>query len=389
MKKKTWFYTLLLVPTLAACQPTELTKVVIPFSDEVRTQDGAYETLTEYNELAVMVAQEQTFILMIGNATCGCTVDFLPVMRDWIEENKILTYYLEYTKLEFAQETFGIPMVSGSVPVLTIFDQGELAFYKAYNPNRSSDNALFYDLALLTTWFEERLVLPTFQFLTKANFDLLFTKNQKMVIYIGRRSCGDCTYAFNTFVLPYIRANPTLPPIYGLDVLDNQIWRADTANSTPGWEDFKTNYGMNNILNTTFGYATGFVPTFMYIETNGQSIQANPLIIKDMLVTYNDSSLLDPSKRFDNNPTRENEDNQTESNPNYNPRTTSITRTFFDGSRPLKYTSLNIFEISDSVLPSNLPANHDSNDLREILKPHHNKAMLDFFTMYLPEVTSV
>ena len=141
---KFWFYTLLLVPTLAACQPTELTKVVIPFSDEVRTQAGEYVTLTEYSELSVMVDQQQTFILMIGNATCGCTVDFLPVMRDWIEAHQILTYYLEYTKLEFAQEKFGIPIVSGSVPIITIFDQGELAYYKAYNPNRSSDNAVFY-----------------------------------------------------------------------------------------------------------------------------------------------------------------------------------------------------------------------------------------------------
>ena len=364
MKNKTWFYALLLVPTLAACQPTELTKVVIPFSDEVRTQAGEYVTLTEYNELGVMVDQDQTFILIIGNASCGCTVEFLPVMRDWIEENKILAYYLEYTKLEFAQEKFGIPMVSGSVPVLTIFDQGELAFYKAYNPNRSSDNALFYNLALLTTWFEERLVFPTFQFLTKANFDQLFTKNQKMIIYIGRRTCPDCTYAFNTFVLPYIRANPTLPTIYGIDVLDNQIWRADTANSTPGWEDFKTNYGMNNILNTTFGYATGFVPTFMYIETNGQSIQANPLIIKDMVVTYNDSSLQNPLLPF---------------NADTNPRTTSLSRTFFDGSRPLQYTAL---DLTDLVLP----VHTSGTELRGILEPYHNQAMEAFFEMYLDQV---
>jgi hypothetical protein len=311
-----------------------------------------------------MVDQEQTFILMIGNASCGCTTEFLPVMRDWIEETNILTYYLEYTKLQFAEDKFGIPMVTGSVPVLTIFDQGELAFYKAYNPNQSSDNAVFYDLTLLTTWFEDRLIFPTFQFLSKANFDQLFTKDQKMIIYIGRHTCPDCTYAFNTFVLPYIRSNPTLPPIFGLDVLDNQIWRADTGNTTPGWSNFKTNYGMDNILNTTFGYATGFVPTFMYIETNGQSIQANPLIIKDMIVTYNDSSLQNPLLEF---------------NAETNPRTTSLTRTFFDGSRPLGYTTLDLRTL---VLPS-----HSSGaELRTILEPYHNEAMEDFFTMYLPKI---
>ena len=366
MMKKTWLYLLLLIPTLAACQPTNLDKVVIPFSDEVRTINGDYVNL-EYNDLSVMVEQEQTFILMIGNATCGCTSEFLPVMRDWIEETKILTYYLEYTKLEFATNKFGIPMVTGAIPVLTIFDSGELAFSKAYNPNRSSDNALFYDLALLTAWFEERLILPSFQFLSKANFDQLFTTQQKMIIYIGRRTCSDCTYAFNTFVLPYIRDNPILPTIYGIDVLDNNIWRPETGNNTPGWADFKTNYGMDNVLNTTFGYATGFVPTFMYIETNGQSIQTNPLIIKDMMVTYNDSSLLDPTQSFEA---------QT------NPRTTSLSRTFFDGNRPLQYTSL---DLTDLVLP----VHQNTSELRAILEPHHNQAMLDFFTMYLPEVATV
>ena len=365
MLKKSWFYALLLAPTIAACQPTSLNKVVIPFSDEVRTFNGAYVNL-EYNELAVMIEQEQTFILMVGNASCGCTTEFLPVMRLWIQEVNILTYYLEYTKLKSETNKFDIPIVTGSIPVLAIFEEGERAFNKVYNPNRSSDNALFYDLALLTAWFEERLVFPTFQFLSKANFDQLFTTNRKMIVYIGRRTCADCTYAFNTFVLPYIRANPTLPPIYGIDVLDNNIWRSETGNNTPGWSEFKTNYGMDNTLNTTFGYATGFVPTFMYIETNGQSIQANPSIIKDMVVTYNDSSLQDPTKSFDA---------QT------NPRTTSLSRTFFDRSRPLQYTTIDLQTLT-------LPSHQNSAELRAILEPYHNQAMLAFFTMYLAKVTA-
>jgi hypothetical protein len=124
---------------------------------------------------------------------------------------------------------------------------------------------------------------------------------------------------------------------------------------------------MDNVLNTTFGYATGFVPTFMYIETNGQSIQANPSIIKDMMVTYNDSSLLDPTQPF---------------NAQTNPRTTSLSRTFFDGTRPLHYTNLDLTELE-------LEVHQSTAELREILEPHHNQAMLDFFTMYLPEVAIV
>jgi len=371
--KKVWLSALLLIPLLQACLPQSSNKVVIPFSDEVKTASGNYLTLTEYSELQVMVEQETTFILMVGNATCGCTVEFLPVMRQWIEQTDIVTYYIEYTQLEFQANKFGIPIVTGAIPVLNVFAEGSLKFFKAYNPNRSSDNTVFYDLGLLTSWFNDRIILPSFRFLSKANFDLLFTSQRKMIIYIGREDCPDCSYAFNTFLIPFLKANPNLPPIYGLDVMLNGIrvptvtgQESVTGNNTPGWTEFKTNYGMDTNLNTTFGYATGFVPTFMYIETNGQSIQANPLIIKDMVVTYNDSSLANPSSSF---------------NADTNPRTTALTRTFFDGSRPLQYTEL---DLRDLVLP----VHNSTAELRTILEPYHNQAMADFFDMYLPKVTA-
>lgn len=373
MKKISWLFPLLIIPFLSGCQPSP-TRVIIPFSDEVKTQNGNYQTLTEYSQLQVMVEQDNTFILMVGNASCGCTVEFLPVMRQWIDQSDIVTYYIEYTLLEFQTEKFGIPLLTGSVPILNIFDEGELVHFKAYNPNRSQDNTVFYNLNELTTWFTSRIETPRFQFLTKANFDALFTTNRKMIVYIGREDCPDCTYAFNTFLIPFLKANPGLPPIYGLDVMLNGIrvptvtgQEATTGNNTPGWNTFKTNYGMDNVLNTRFGYATGFVPTFMYIETNGESIQANPLIIKDMVVTYNDSVIENPSMAF---------------NATTNPRTTRITRTFFDGTRPLQYTTLNMLNVE-------IGATANSNELRQRIETQHNQAMQDFFDMYLPMVDTI
>lgn len=62
MVKKTWFISLLLAPIFASCQPSTFDKVVIPFSDELKTIDGQYQSLTEYNQLQLMVEQEETFI---------------------------------------------------------------------------------------------------------------------------------------------------------------------------------------------------------------------------------------------------------------------------------------------------------------------------------------
>ncbi len=367
--KKSSLIPLLLAPILLACNPSTDNRVVIPFSDEMKTSSGNVITLNSYNALESMVNNEETFIIVIGNNTCLCTLDFLPVLSQWIQETNIPVYYLEFTLILYQEEKFNIPVLNGNAPILNIFDSGTLKHFQAYNTTRSSDNAFLYNLDLLTTWFNTRIILPSFQFLTKANFDALFLENKRMMIYIGREDCPDCTYAFNTFVVPFLKANRNLPPIYGLDVMLNGIrvpvvpgLESTTGNNTPGWDTFKAEYGLNTVLNTTFGYATGFVPSFMIIEANGNLIKDDPTIIKDMIVTYNDSSLQDPTRGF---------------NADTNPRTTSLTRTFFDGSRPLVYTTLNLTTLT-------LPVHENSQQLRDILKPYHNGAMLEFFNYYLP-----
>jgi hypothetical protein len=363
--KKSLLFSSLFTLILMACQPASIEKINLPFSDEMQTQTNELIELTSYNEFVVKMTNLDTFILVVGNETCGCTLDLLPIMEDWIEETKVPVYYLEYTLLIFQDEKFEIPLVSGNTPILAIIVEGELKHYRAYNTRTSSENALFYDLDLLTAWLEERINLPRLRFLTKANFDALFeTEGETLLLYIGREDCPDCSYAFQTFMIPYLLQTENVPVFYGLDVMRNGIrvpsvpgQEATTGNNTPGWEDFKTNYGLNNVLNTTFGYSTGFVPTFMIVETNGKTIAEDPSIIVDMIVVYNDS-------------TRDSEGNYT----------TNVTRTFFDGTRPLQYTDLNLTEIT-------LDPHTNSAGLRDALKPYHNEALLDFFTFYSPLIT--
>jgi len=368
--KKHFLFSFLLLPILAGCGESSLVKVVIPFSDEIKSADGKMINLSSYNDLAAKIDNEETFIFVVGNNTCLCTLDFTPVLSEWIEDTHIPVYYLEFTLLLFQEDKFDIPLTNNSTPILTIFEDGKLIHYRAYSASNSSRNALFYDIDLLTTWLNDRLILPTFQFLTKANFDALFTKEETFMIYIGREDCGDCSYAFETFVVPFLKeSSGTLPVIYGLDVMQNGIRlpvmpgsEASTGNNTPGWETFKSEYGLNSTINTTFGYSTGFVPTFMVIEGNGKMIKEDSSIIQDMIVVYNDSSVTNPSLPF---------------NADTNPRGTSLSRTFFDGSRPLAYTTLNLTTLT--LAPHTL-----TSQLRDLLKTHHNGALQAFFDYYLP-----
>ncbi len=369
--KKTILALALTIPVLGGCQLFGQAKVVFPFADETQTLSGETIRLNSYASLRSKVDAQDTFVLVIGNQSCTCTSDFLPLLSTWMIDTKLPVHYLEFSLLLNQTEQFGIPLLTGNTPLLTIFDQGELKFDASYTTRDTNLKKIFLELPALVTWFEQRITFPSFQFLTKANFDRLFTTKRNMIIYIGREDCPDCQHAFTTFLSPWLRTTNNLPPIYGLDVMRNGIRiptlpgsESTTGNNTPGWSEFKTNYGMDNQWNTTFGYATGFVPTFMYIETDGQSIQTNPNIIKDMVVTYNDSVLQNPSLAFD---------------ATTNPRTTKITRTFFDGTRPLQYTTL-------TMLNQDIGATENSTQLRQRIESQHNQAMLDFFNYYLGSV---
>ena len=368
MKKKLLFIALFPM-LLASCNGT-VSKINFPYSDEVRTQDGQWIELPSYNDLSYKVDNGDTFILVIGNRTCGCTLDLEPVIEAWSEETRIPVHYLEFTLLLYQPEKFDIPLVSSNPPLITIFVEGELAEYRAYNTRTSSENALFYDLDLLRSWFETYLNLPAFHFLTKASFDALFeTSGETLLIYFGREDCPSCAFAYQTFLTSYLLETPNLPAMYAIDVTLNGIripetpgLESTTGNNTPGWNQFKTDYGLNASLNTTFGYASGFVPTFMIIETNGSTIAEDPSIIQDMLVVYHDTTLqnpLDPTSGF----------------------TTTITRTFFDGTRPLQYTDLNLSNVT-------LEAHTNTAELRELLRPYHERALQDFFDYYVPLLTS-
>jgi hypothetical protein len=366
--KKLHFLTFLFPLLLTSCGTQVNQRVTIPFSDSTRTVNNQLIDVG-YNELSVMVTNKETFILVVGNETCGCTLDLLPVMRQWIGQHRVPVYYVEYLQLLFQNEKFGIPLVSGALPVLTIFNEGSLGFFRAYNTRNNQENALFYSLPLLSDWLSERLVLPAFHFLNKTQFDHLFASTgQRLMLYIGREDCPDCSYAFQSFLIDYLNEQTSLglPPIYGIDVMRNGIRlpvdpnRPEvTGNQTPGWDAFKANYGLDPTLNTTFGYNTGHVPTFLIVETNGKLIQEDPTIIMDMLVVYNDST----RDEFGN-------------------WTPFITRSFFDGTRPLQYV-----DETFNLLGLELGEHQNGTQLRNLIEPFHNQALQAFFDYYVPRLS--
>ncbi|MCX5775362.1 MAG: hypothetical protein NTV44_03240 [Firmicutes bacterium] len=221
-----------------------------------------YVALSEYSSFSALVEAEANFVIVITNSSCSCTTDFYPILNQYISEEGVKIYTLEESLIKYETEHYGLPIATADSPIIAIYEGGVLAYYKSYITGNATKNKAFTDYAAFKVWFEDRVVLPTFMYISKAELDAKFATDDKFIVYYGRPSCPDCNYATTTFYKNYATAHPAMKKIYALDVEGEGLWNSVDRNNTPGWVTFKDNYGMSNVLNTALGYVTGFVPTF-------------------------------------------------------------------------------------------------------------------------------
>lgn len=314
-----------------------------------------YKTLNDYSEFSALVEARENFVIVITDTSSKRTTDYFPILNQYIQEEGIEVYTLENTLIPSEGEHYGLPIRTADTPIIGIYEDGVLAHYKAFITGEADLNKPFTNFAAFKTWLEDRIILPAFFYITKAELDAKFAGKGKFIIYYGRTTCPDCTYVIATFLKRYITAHPGMKRIYALDVQATGLYDPNNRTS-PTWTAFKDNYGMSNIINTALGYSAGFVPTFQYIEANDRLPENDMSVIKDMAVVYNDAY-------------RKTDDA-------VNPY--QITQSYYDGTRPLRYTNINI-------LGKNLNAPAEgTTDMHPSWAAYHEPLITAFFDMYVP-----
>lgn len=316
---------------------------------------STYETLTNYSEFSALVEAKENFVIVITNMSRSSTTDFLPILNQYIQEEGIKVYMLESTLIYPEAEHYGLPIRTADTPIIGIYENGVLVYHKAYVTGEAEQNKPFTNFDAFKAWFEDKIILPAFIYITRAELDAKFAGTGKFIIYYGRETCPDCTYLIATFLKSYITAHPGMKKIYALDVQTTGLYDPNNRTS-PTWVAFKDNYGMSNVINTALGYSTGFVPTFQYIEANGSLPENDMSVIKDMAVVYNDAY-----KKTD------------DATSPY-----QITQSYYDGTRPLGYTNINI-------LGKHLTAPIEgTTDMHPSWAAYHEPLIAAFFDMYVP-----
>lgn len=189
-------------------------------------------------------------------------------------------------------------------------------------------------------------------YINQRQLELLFKGHQPFILAYLRSHCPDSHYGLTEFLLPYLESCPLKGYIYAYDFEANGHYDLTSLTYRDSYQAFLDTWGLSSKTNPTLGYGKGHVPSFQYIEPNGLLPRQDISVIKDNLVIYNDKR----QERSDD--------------------LVVIGETFFDGTRPLRYASINL---KGRMLPA---------WRRVEIGVFHNKLAKDFFDYYLPKVTT-
>jgi len=180
----------------------------------------------------------------------------------------------------------------------------------------------------------------------------LFRQTHPFIIGYLRAHCPDSHYGEVEFLHPFINNYPNSGLIYAFDFEQNGFYDLDSMTYRPTYQQFLDQWGLSAKSNPSLGYGKGHVPSFQYIEPNGKLPDEDMSVIKDNLVIYNDVKQIRTDEKV------------------------VIETSFFDGSRPLKYTDVNL---KGRILPA---------WRRVEIGVYHNKLAQAFFEYYLPKVSA-
>ena len=195
--------------------------------------------------------------------SCGCWSTFEPILNQYLTSNKMLCYRIDFNSFKDAAATYGLAHASSSTTTFAISENGKVKTFL----NNANDENIMYNTDKFNQYMNETVIKPSCYFITKEDVDAIKASDKSAVIYFERSACGDCTALNPGLLRDYVKAHPNMNKLYTYDA--QEYWRRSTDEDYQSYLDFKTEVGLSNVNNPTYGYDTGVFPFFSYIE-NGQ-----------------------------------------------------------------------------------------------------------------------
>lgn len=259
---------------LVSCGPKPFTSKVKLDYGEIRENDlNSIDELglVLYEDLQAKIYDKESFILLIkGTAGCSCWTDFDPTITKYINNTHVRTITVDYTAF-INKDSFGLYTVGGHMPSIAIFNRGTLVYQAVHGRDNKK---IFTDYQTLYEFMSSHTVLPKMYLITKTTLDTYFTSSKEFTLYIERSLCNDCS-TVNREVLQGWQETIQDNPNNYLYIFDIQKYQG-----TEEYQTIKDCLGMSEEGDSTFGWGTGYIPTFQH--RTGSTIT-------DMIVVNNDT----------------------------------------------------------------------------------------------------
>lgn len=264
------------IGALSSCSTKE--KINILFGDK-----NAVDVQTiSFIDLEEKINSENNFMIVVQYSDgCACwRSEAHPILQRFATETKAIVYHIKYDDLRAGGSTFGIKIIEGSVS-FAIFEKGKINVCL-----NTRDNPQLKDYSLFKQYMLDTIYLPKIYYINQTDLENIYKSEEKSIVYFTRTKCGDCGYLNENFLPNWNKSHQNyIRPIYAIDCYQPGIYLDQYNNvDSEQWNIFKGKYGLTSSTNPTYGYETGFVPTFFLVE--GSNISTTYL---NGIVVYNDS----------------------------------------------------------------------------------------------------
>lgn len=260
MKKCLIFLSLLL--TLFACENNDGSdKVKLDYGSLI--DDGI--TYISKDELDIKMLDEDSFILAIypgADSLCGCWTVFRENLNRYVQEEERIVYGVDAFSL-MGEESYGITLADDR-PNLALIEKGKLKHQWLYDTKNTQQ--FYTSYIYLSEHFEKYTIAPNTIYIDQDTLDSFITNSYTFAIAYTWHSCSDCKYCFPNVVLPFFEKEDEAKKLYIIDLEVDGLLLVDGVkdNKNKNYVAFLNEYGLTSESNETFGYETGFVPTFQY-----------------------------------------------------------------------------------------------------------------------------
>lgn len=273
----------LLSCSLIGCSKQE-EKYLLTYGTEIQQNIATLKELNNDELYDKTFNEKEVFLLAVYQGgyseDCLCWSTYQNVLANYMNNNKEIVYVYDAQKQDDSLKDLKIAKYEESAPSLYIFNGEQQVASFTYK--KSQDKAIFEDAKgeAMKEKVHKYINKPLLYYVDPEFVrDNKSTQHKSIAVLFIRHGCGDCKYVLPNVIIPYIKINSNVHPIYIVDLQNlYDMQHKDETSGTP-YDAIKNEFELTESSNKEFGYRGGVVPTIQYYEKG---------VLSDASVFFND-----------------------------------------------------------------------------------------------------